>query len=568
MAVNWRRLAPVALIGVGLIVYHNSFCGPLIFDDITSIRDNPHIRQLWPLSKALSAPPQTTAAGRPVLALSLALNYAVSGLEVWSYHAVNLAVHILAALVLYGIVRRTLQSERLRERYGDVASGLALVVALLWMVHPLQTSSVTYIIQRAESLMGLFYLLTLYCAIRGWRLAAVVACALGMGTKETMVTAPVMVLLYERVFVGGSLRELLRSRRALYGGLAAGWLLLGALMATGARRESVGFGLEGVSAWDYAWTQCGVILHYLRLAFWPQPLVLDYSWPVAKSAGEVASAAFLLGALLLATVWALWRRPRLGFLGAWFFLILAPTSSFVPIVTEVAAEHRMYLPLASVVAGMVLAVYQLPRAAAAAVIGAVVVVCSAVTVQRNEDYRSAEKIWADTISKRPGNARAHNNLGEALVGQGRLEEATAQFRAALGLEPDFAIAHYNLAEVLSMKGEREAAVVHLRQAFAMKPELAERSLGHAIALGQRGELQEAAARLSRLLGLRPDMTNAWYNMGVVLARQGRLVEALEHFETAVKLDPDFELARTALEDLRGRISQLKTTPSAGGPDRD
>ena len=140
----------------------------------------------------------------------------MSGLDPWSYHPANLAIHASAALVLFGIVRRTLQGPRLRDRFGTQANGLAAAVAVCWAVHPLQTESVTYIIQRMESLMGLFLLLTLYCVIRGhhsprrsgWYAGAVTCCALGMGTKEGMVIAPIIVLLYDRIFLADSWADL------------------------------------------------------------------------------------------------------------------------------------------------------------------------------------------------------------------------------------------------------------------------------------------------------------------------------------------------------------------------
>jgi len=161
-----NRYLLLALIVAGLIVYCNSFTGPFIFDDADSIAGNPYIRQLWPPQYLYSAPVNSTVAGRPIVSVTLALNYALCGYNVWGYHAVNLAIHILAGLVLFGIVRRTLLGQRLKRRFGQHASALACAVSVIWLVHPLQTGSVTYIIQRSESLMGLFYLLTLYCAIR------------------------------------------------------------------------------------------------------------------------------------------------------------------------------------------------------------------------------------------------------------------------------------------------------------------------------------------------------------------------------------------------------------------
>ncbi len=205
-----------------LLAYSNSFQGEFIFDDKPAIVDNQDVRRLWPLLPAVyPSSPGLTTAGRPVVCLSLAVNYAISGTEVWSYHAFNLLVHILATLTLFGVVRRTLELPKRSARFGRRSMGLALAAALIWGLHPLQTESVTYIVQRAESLVGLFFLLTLYCVVRGeqstawrhWRLLAVACCGLGMASKEVMVVAPVLVLLYLRVFVFDSWREAFRARR-------------------------------------------------------------------------------------------------------------------------------------------------------------------------------------------------------------------------------------------------------------------------------------------------------------------------------------------------------------------
>ena len=243
-----RLTGPAFLIlAVTTAAYANSFSGVLVFDDEPAIASNPHIRRLLPLKASLTAPPDTTASARPAVSLSLALNYALAPADardvfaapagappavsdaayrnLWGYHLFNLTVHALAALVLFGIVRRTLQTDRMRDRFGNVAAPLAMAVALLWAVHPVQTSAVTYVIQRAESLMGLFYLLTLYSAIRAhgegqprtsnaerrtavtWSVLAVTASVAGMATKESMVTAPLVVVAWDFVFARGGARR-------------------------------------------------------------------------------------------------------------------------------------------------------------------------------------------------------------------------------------------------------------------------------------------------------------------------------------------------------------------------
>lgn len=454
---RWKIWGAAAIIvAAGLAAYANSFQGPFVYDDTTSIPKNPHIRRLWPIWEAMRAPPQQTVAGRPILSLSLALNYAACELDVRGYHAGNLIVHVLSAVVLFGLIRRTLLTDRMRERFGGASLALGLTCALIWAVHPLQTSSVTYIIQRAESLMGLFYLLTFYCAARGfaslrgrwWYAAAVASCVLGMGTKEVTATAPLLVLLYDRTFVSRSFREAIRRRWGLYLALASTWGLLAALMATAPHSESVGFGFD-ITALDYARTQCNaIVLYYLKLSFFPHPLVFDYGWPIARRFVDFAPAGLALAVLLIATAAALRYRPEWGFLGAWFFLILGPSSSFLPIASEVAAEHRMYLPLAAVVACVVTGAYLLGRRAfgeralprrltACALTGAVVLTLSVLIARRNLDYRTKVSIWEDTIEKRPDNHRAHNNLGVAYWESDQLDRAIGLYDKALELNPRY-----------------------------------------------------------------------------------------------------------------------------------
>ena len=161
-------LAASLIVAATVAAYSNSFTGPMTFDDGKSIEDNPTIRRLWPLWRPLCPPAHgETVTDRPLLNLSLAVNYACGGLDVWGYHAANLAIHLGSALLLFGVVRRTLRLPAMRNRWGESATAVALAVTLLWAVHPLQTESVTYIVQRAESLVGLLYLLVLYALIRG-----------------------------------------------------------------------------------------------------------------------------------------------------------------------------------------------------------------------------------------------------------------------------------------------------------------------------------------------------------------------------------------------------------------
>ena len=257
-----------------------------------------------------------------------------------------------------------------------------------------------------------------------WCLAAVVACALGAGCKEAMVTAPVIILLYDRVFLSRSFKEVFRRRWPLYVGLAATWVLLAALVLPLSGRAELPPEYEYWTATrSYAYVQFEAVVRYLCLAFWPHPLIVDYGMLSSDTATLSVPQAIIIGLLLAGTIWGLCRRPRVGFLGVWFFAILAPSSSVIPLVLQQAGEKRMYPPLAAVVLGVVICAYVLGRrlldrlglvqgrqkvvgrlvALAPAV--AVALALGVVTVRRNCDYLSKMSIWNDTIAKKPDNAR-------------------------------------------------------------------------------------------------------------------------------------------------------------------
>lgn len=571
----WRigLVAGLVLAVVGVVAYHNSLSGPFIFDDETAIVKNDSIRQLWPPWVLLYAP-CGSAEGRPVGNLSLAINYAIGGLDVRGYHVVNIIVHILCALVLFGIVRRTLLCEKLRGRFGKASGGIALASALVWMVHPIQTECVDYVTQRFESMMGLFYLLTLYCAIRAidserrswWCGASVLACALGMGTKEVMVTAPLMVLLYDVVFLSGSIRQTLRERRGLYTGLAATWIVLVALMWLFPSSETEGFGL-GLGASDYVMNQCIVLVDYLRLTVWPDRLLLDYGPAKHLAVGEVAPYAALLGAMAVITVIVFFYRPMVGFLGVWFFVILVPTSSFVPLVTEVGAERRMYLPLAGLVVLLVMAVYVLLELVGKQLranegtgkgrvrfedwVGGFLVIAVVAgltwrTVLRNEDYRSEVSIWQTVVDILPESFRGHSYLGNALLNQGRFDEAISHYRTAVELRPNDSGVYNNIGVAFQSQGKLDEAIDYYRQALEIDPNNARAHNNLGNVFQSQGKLGEAIRHYRLSMKIEPNNAEVYNNLGIVLVVTGQLDEALKYLREAVRLNPNFPAPLTAM----------------------
>jgi tetratricopeptide (TPR) repeat protein len=312
-----------------------------------------------------------------------------------------------------------------------------------------------------------------------------------------------------------------------------------------------------ITPWTYLLRQCEAIVQYLRLTAWPDALVSDYGFDVIGDAATVWPQGLLLLTLFGATLWALWQRPAWGFLGGWFFAILAPSSSFIPVITETAAEHRMYLPLAAVVVVAVLGAYVLARRlggvglTAAAYAGlALTVALGAATHRRNRDYASAQALWRDAAAKRPGNARAHQELALALAKQpGRTEEALAEFREALRLVPNYPTALNNYGESLATAGRNAEAADAYGQALHYKPELAEAWLGRGNALANLGKLAEALPCFLKAREIKPTMLIASNNLGKVLDSLGRTDEAVAVLTLLVRDHSDYAPAHVALANL-------------------
>jgi tetratricopeptide (TPR) repeat protein len=560
----------------GVLTYWNGLTVPFLFDDFAGIVRNPQIRDLSNWGQVFSPPSDTGVAGRPLAHLSFAVNYAFGGLDVRGYHLVNIALHVLCGLLIFGLVRRTLDAVRVSESLGVPSVGLACAVALLWIVHPLNTEVVDYLSQRTESMMALCYLLTLYASLRAtgapnprrWLAAAVVACAAGMACKESMVTAPVMVVVFDRVFVFESLGEAFRQRWRFYSGLAAGWLLLAGLLASHSAISSGGFATAHSTRWNYLLNQAILVTRYLRLAIWPRGLVFYYGWARPLTLGDVWPYALFLALLIAATTAALVRRPRVGFLGVWVFITLAPTSSFAPIAAEVGAERRMYLPLIAIVALVVIGVaalrprfrtrradlkvrqdagsedpaYVLPLLA---LVLATAVALSAVTMARTREYASALTIAQTTLARWP-TPNAHQLVGQELAAAGQHEEAIRHLREAVAGYPP---ARYSLGSELFAAGRLGEAIEQLQAFVVEEPSIApvksaRRMLARAFAA--RHEMRQAIEQLQLVLAASPSDVAAHGLLADALATEHRFAESVTHYQAFLSAQPGDADAWTGL----------------------
>lgn len=582
----WIAVAGIVL--AGLLAYSNNYHGEFIFDDFPAIVDNPEVHSLSRIGELLHPAPNTPLSARPVAALSFALSFALGGLDVRGYHLVNNLIHILTALALLWLIRATLLLPRFAMTYGKRACGYGLAVALVWLVHPLNSETVNYLVSRTELLVGLFYFATMCSAAhafrsarpRGWLTAAVTFCALGMASKEVMVSAPFMVLLYDRLFVAGSFAQALRQRRVFYSALAATWLIVGFYQLDNPRADSVVFDSTTLSVLDYFRTQLTILIHYLRLSVWPQPLVLDsQDWPIVKEfSAKLILPLAILCTIAAATLAGIRKGVWWSILGAWFFCILAPTSSFIPIVTEIVSERRMYLPSAALVVLVVFTVDhywhvlcgrvapgRTPLTFAPAVLLLFTVfMLGYLTWDRNQDYRTAVTIWTDTVAKRPGNSRAHENLGKALVAEERVAEAITHFREAVRFypeghpAPELSEIYSNLGSALSQLERFPEAIEMHRKALELLPDDA---MGH-YHLGNTylriNDLENARLSFEKALAIDQNLPPAHGNLGLLFMQKKDYANAERHFQILLKLAPQEPSPYTVLAELRvqqGRIDE-------------
>ena len=571
----FRWLAGGVILAAGLIAYHNSLSGPFVYDDPASILRNATIHGLhWRTIGRVFCTPggASPLQSRPIANLTLAINYALGGDRVWGYHAFNLAIHLAAGLILFGVARRTFRLPRMPQSIRSAADLLGFATALVWIVHPLGSEAVAYITERTESLMAMFYLLTLYGlvvgATAGSRIGrsagfgvSVAACALGMGCKEIIISAPFLAVVYDCVFITGSWRETWRRRWKLYLALAATWGALAGAIALSGTRYNTSILERHATVWEYACTQFGAIVTYLKLSVWPSPLIVDYGENKPLALGEILPPAVVVALLLGLTIWALARRPAalkmVGFIGAWVFVILAPTSSVLPLATEPIAERRMYLPLAGLVAGAVALGYWFGqrafarmgvgrwgrRAIGLGLLAAVVVPFAWLTVRRNRDYQSEFALWQDTVNKRPGNPRALNNLGLVFGEQfGDQDRAIALYGEAITIAPWYAKPYINRASAYGRKGDFGRAIADCNKAIELDPSSAAAYCARGGAYGDQRDFSRAVADLTRAIELDPQFAPAYNNLGNFYVRTDDISLAIANYSKAVELDPRFAQA--------------------------
>lgn len=604
------RTIPFALLCcllLGALAYANTLSVPFYLDDFRHIADNPQFRKpdfSW--SGLIKASLNSPSANRPVANVSLAVNFLIHGERVAGYHLVNIAIHLLTGCLFFLLAADTLQLPALRARYQQPYA-IALAGALIWLVHPLQTQSVTYIIQRMNSLAALFSILCLWLYGRGraqielrrqipWLIASFLAFLLALGSKEIAAMLPCLVIIYEWFFIRDLARKNLKS--LLLPGLTAlallvllgFWFLGAAPLATLETR----YAFRDFTMVERLLTEPRVLFYYLGLFGLPLPgrLSLEHDFLLSTSLlnppTTVLAIAGLLGLLALACLSA--KKERLlSFTILWFLGNLLIESSVIGL--EILFEHRLYLP--SLFLCLSVAAYGDRLLGSErlklALLATLLVLFTFWTIERNRQWQDPVAFWADTTAKAPLCARAYNNLAVELENRKRLPEAARAvnqalrlkpdfvngyvtlgnihaatgrydlaanaFQTALNLAPDYAPVYVNLGNARAATGNFEAAITAYQEALRRKPEILAARVNLATAMATLGRLEPAILEYKQALTIDNQNADLFFNLGITYEKVGQPEKAREAFGQALRLRPDDQAARQKLQSLDFRNIQ-------------
>ncbi len=582
------------IIGIGILIYSNSFYSPFQWDENDFIVQNPVVKNLSYFlgpSRAKGIDPDFYIffKTRPISYLTFALNYSIHGFDVLGYHLVNLWIHLLNGVLVYIFVLLTFRTPFLKESSLKKNSRLiALFSALLFISHPIQTEAVTYIFQRHASLVTLFYLLSMAFYIQ-WRLKSeeqeashlhsilfyalsFISALFAMKTKENAFTLPLSIITYEFCFFAGAISiRMLRLIPFLLTSAIIPLTLTGIDKPIGQIISQISdpslLLIKEVSKEAYLFTQFRVILTYIRLLFFPIDQNLDYNYPIYSSffIGPVF-LPFLFYLVLLGLAVYFFKRSKQGvpelrlisFGIFWFFITLSVESSIIPLQMMIC-EYRVYLPSVGVFIAVMTSVFiviekwktkflQLEKKVWV-FFAFIVILLSALTYARNVVWMDEVRMWEDVTRKSTGNARGHYNLGLAYGKKGRLEDALKEFEITLKLNPRHAKARNNLGIIYDQQDRPDDAIREFRAALQLNPNDANAHYNLGLVFERQNKVDDAMKEFQMALQLNPNDANAHNNLGVIFAKQDRWDDAIREFQAALRMDPHHVNAQNNLKKI-------------------
>lgn len=528
-----------------LLAYSNSFFCSFQFDDHDFIVNNTAIRSLFNLKQIL------TLNERPLTNYTLAINYALGKLDPFGYHLLNFLFHIfcssLVMLFVYILIKinGTLGQEPLRIRW------LSFFSALIFALHPTKVEAVTYITARSEILGSIFYLGSLLFFLlsflhpkksKSLQGVSIFSAILGMLSKPIAVTLPLTALLMDYFFISKFEYLELKKRKKFYLQLFLSALLVPVLSVAFVRKAALGFANpELPSPYIYLLTELRVFLHYFKLLLFPWPgwLNIDTYFPLSKGFFELKTfVSFLI--ILAIIVFAFKMRKKnvfISFFIFWFFIILIPTSSFMPI-EDVLFERRLYLPSLGFIFIALWLGQKIDLKKITAFILILVVLFSFWTFQRNKAWKTQFTLWNDALKKSPHKPRTHINLGFLYLKAQDLQRAEDHFKKAIELDPNSANAHLNLGLVYLLKKDYDSALKEYELALKIRPDYPAAYSGLGTVYRKKGELEKAEKNYRKAIELEPKFAEAYANLAIVLGQKNQTQEAIELLKKSISLNPE------------------------------
>ncbi len=588
---SFHTVAGLLIIGISVAIYANSINVPFVFDDSQNVAFNEHI-QLQDLSwdGIYAAAFRSPSPSRPVANLSFALNYYFSDDGfLRGIHVVNILIHVANGLLVYFLCLTWLsfasgKSEQDTELATLVARhrAVALVSALLFVVHPVQTQSVTYVVQRMTSLSVMFYLIALMLYFAGrvrwgrpkcylWWTASLVAWGLALGCKQIAITFPLVVILSEWLLVSKSkIAPRVDYRRWFWFfvpvivGVTIAFVLFCFLLGWNPIEELTShFSKREFTTVERLWTQARVVVFYLSLLFFPYPSRLNLLHDIFPPINELVVLGTLASVLILVVIlgWGAYfsrRQPLLAFCIFWFFIQLLIESTVIPL--EMVFEHRLYLPAVGVFLFMAAIGDLIGGCWRSRYFGAVTIVLLLLacgTVTRNAVWRDVIGLWTDVISKSPNEPRSWNNRGKAYMALGAFEEARRDYETAMERSEKFVEALNNLGNLFVELEKKQTAIDYLTQVVNMRPKTSVFRYNRAVAYEHFEEYDLAIRDYDTAVELNEKFVTAYFNRGVVYGKMGQSKRAIEDFGRVLAQRPEDAAAYMNRGDAYMQLNRVK-----------
>jgi tetratricopeptide (TPR) repeat protein len=521
--------------------------------------------------------------------LSFAFNYYFGHYNPAGYHLVNIIIHIINGILLFFFLKLTFITLKSQESFKPKFTfshvyWISFFAVLIWLAHPIQTQSVTYTVQRTNSMATTFFLLSLFLYAKGrisrfkapddsaegddnamrkknlrirylWFWGCGLSGIFALGCKQNAASLPIIIFFYEWYFFQDLSPKWFKSSLKYIIAVAFIFAAVAFLYLGTEPLEKINklrdFSHGEFTLTERALTQARVVIYYLSLIFFPHPsrLNLDYDFPLSHSLFNPMTTFFSLILIigLIALAFYLAKRERLiSFCILWFLGNLVIESSIIPL--AIIFEHRTYLPSMLVCLVPVILAYRYIRfdGLKIGMLIVLIVGLSVWTYQRNRVWKNELALWSDVVKKSPNKARPHHNLGMALENQGMIDKAIAHYQKALQADPKYYRSHVNRGRALPDRGDIDGATEHYLAALRIKPNnsAAHNNLG--VVLYKKGQFSKAIEHFLRALQIRQSYEDAYFNLGVVLARQGKTDEATSRFYQALRLNPDHAEAHSNL----------------------